>query len=51
MLQALHDLQLLENVPHFIALHALLFIHVFHGVHLLGVVLLHNTDLSEQTKG
>lgn len=48
MFQALHNLQLLENISHFIALHALLFIHIFHGIHLLGVVLLHNADLSEQ---
>lgn len=47
MLQALHDLQLLKDVPHFITLHALLLVHVFHGIHFLGVILLYNADLSE----
>lgn len=46
MLQVLHDLQLLQNVPHFIPLHALQLVHVLHGVHLLGVLLLHDADLT-----
>lgn len=48
MFQALHNLELLENISHFITLHTLLFVHIFHGVHLLGVSLLHHTDLREQ---
>lgn len=45
MLQALHDLEFLEDIPHFVALHTLLLIHVFHGIHLLGIILLHDADL------
>jgi hypothetical protein len=45
VLQALHDLEFLEDIPHFIPLHTLLFVHVLHGVHLLGVILPHNADL------
>lgn len=45
VLQALHDLEFLEDIPHFIALHTLLLIHVFHGIHLLGIILLHDADL------
>lgn len=50
MLQALHDLEFLENISHFIALHTLLFVHVFHCVHLFGVILLHNADLMVRTR-
>lgn len=45
MLQVLHDLQLFQDVPHLVPLHTFQFVHVFHGVHLLGVLLLHNADL------
>lgn len=45
VLQALHDLEFLEDIPHFIALHTLLLIHVFHGIHLLGIIFLHDADL------
>ena len=45
VLQVLHDLQLFEYVPHFVPLHTLQLVHVLHGVHLLGVLLLHNAHL------
>lgn len=45
VLQSLHDLQLPEHVPHLIPLHALLFVHVFHRIHLLCVSLLHDAYL------
>ena len=45
MLQSLHDLELLEDIPHFVALHALLFVHVLHRIHLLGIILLYDADL------
>lgn len=51
VLQALHDLELLEDISHFVALHTLLLVHVLHRVHLLGVILLHNADLRAQTRG
>lgn len=50
MLQTLHDLEFLEDIPHFVALHTLLLIHVLHRVHLLGVILLYNADLTVQTR-
>lgn len=46
MLQTLHDLKFLEDISHFIALHTLLFVHVFHRIHLLGIILLDNADLT-----
>lgn len=45
MLQALHYLQLSENIANFISLNALLFIHILHGIHFLGVSLLYNAHL------
>lgn len=45
VLESLHDLQLSEDVSDFISLDALLLVHVFHGVHLPGVCLLHDTHL------
>lgn len=48
MLQTLHDLEFLEDISHFIALDALLFVHVFHRIHLLGVILLNDADLTGQ---
>lgn len=50
MLQTLHDLQFLEDISHFIALNTLLFVHVFHCVHLLGIILLNDADLLGQTR-
>lgn len=49
MLQVLHDLKLFEDVPHFISLHALELVHILHGVHLLSVLLLHDTHLENRT--
>lgn len=51
VLQALHDLQLLEDISHFVAFHTLLFVHVLHGIHLLGVIFLDDADLTVQCKG
>lgn len=49
VLQPLHDLELLEDIPYFVALHALLFVHVLHRIHLFGIILLHNADLMVPT--
>lgn len=51
VLQTLHDLEFLEDICHFVALHTLLFVHVLHRVHLLCVILLHNAHLRVQTRG
>lgn len=45
MLELLHDLQLSEDVSDFISFNAFLLVHVFHGIHLPGVSLLHDTHL------
>lgn len=51
MFQVLHDLQLFQDVPHFIPLHAFQLVHVLHGVHLLSVLLLYDADLTRSQKG
>lgn len=48
MFKTLHDLQLFEDISHFVPLNALLLVHVFHGVHFLGVVLLDDADLQRR---
>lgn len=45
MLKVLHYLQLFQDIPHFVPLHAFQLVHVLHGVHLLSVLLLYNADL------
>ena len=51
MLQALHDLEFPEDVPHLVPLDALLLVHVLHRVHFLGVSLLHDAHLSDSQRG
>ena len=48
VLKVLHDLQLFEDIPHFVPLNTLQLVHVLHGVHLLGVLLLHNAHLERK---
>lgn len=48
VLDLLQDLQLPEHVAHLVALDALLLVHVLHGVHLLGVPLLHDAHLESR---
>lgn len=50
MLNLLQDLQLPEHVADLVPLDALLLVHVLHGVHLLGVSLLHDTHLQQKGK-
>lgn len=45
MFKVLHDLQLFQDVSHFVAFHTFQLVHVLHGVHLLGVFLLDYADL------
>ena len=51
MLQALHDLEFPEDVPHLVPLYALLLVHVLHRIHFLGVSLLHDAHLSDSQRG
>jgi len=46
VLDLLQDFQLSEHVANLVSFDALLLVHVLHGVHLLGVSLLHNAHLS-----
>ena len=48
MLQALHDLEFPEDVPHLVPLDALLLVHVLHRIHFLGVSLLHDAHLGAE---
>jgi len=50
VLNLLQDLQLPEHVADLVPLDALLLVHVLHGVHLLGVSLLHDTHLQQKGK-
>lgn len=47
VLQVLHDLKLFEDIAYFIPFHALELVHVLHGIHLLSVLLLHDTHLEK----
>ncbi len=48
VLQLLHDLELFEDIAHFIALHTLEFVHILHGVHFLCVLFLDNAYLEKK---
>lgn len=48
VLDLLQDLQLPEHVADLVALDALLFVHVLHGIHLLRVPLLHDAHLGAE---
>ena len=51
MFQCLEDVNLTENILYRMLLDDLNLVHVFHSIHLLGVLLLNNTHLREGGKG
>lgn len=50
VLDLLQDFQLSEHIANLVSFDALLFVHVLHGIHLLGVSLLHNTHLKHRRR-